>query len=206
MLGSILVVDDEKGQRDILQTILEKEGYRTDCVSGGKEAMARLAVGEFDLILTDLKMQGMSGMELLEAILDENSRQCVIIMTAHGTIDSVVEAMKKGAFDYLEKPLEREDLLLTLQRAFEHIVLLRENTVLHKKLEETTMIPNIIGDHPKVREIFRVIAKIAPTTSNVLINGNRGPARSWSHGPSTTGARATKNPSSPSTAPPSPRP
>ena len=108
-------------------------------------------------------MQGMSGMELLEKVLAERPPQCVVMMTAHGTIDSAVEAMKKGAFDYLEKPLERDDLLLTIQRALEHVALLRENRVLHKKLAETQGIPNIIGEHPKIKEVFRVISKIAPT-------------------------------------------
>jgi len=160
MSGSILIVDDEKGQREILTTILHKEGYRIVDVPGGREALERLNGEEFDLILTDLKMQGMSGMELLEHVLAEDPQQCIVMMTAHGTIDSAVEAMKKGAFDYLEKPLEREDLLLTVQRAFERIMLLRENLVLHKKLEESQGIPAIIGEHPKIKEVFRIINKI----------------------------------------------
>ncbi len=174
MSGSILIVDDEKGQREILTTILQKEGYRIVDVPGGREALDRLKEEEFDLILTDLKMQGMSGMELLENVLDLDPQQCMVMMTAHGTIDSAVEAMKKGAFDYLEKPLEREDLLLTVQRAFERIMLLRENRVLHKRLEESQGIPAIIGDHPKIKEVFRIINKIAPTGSTVLIYGESG--------------------------------
>jgi two-component system response regulator PilR (NtrC family) len=174
MTGSILIVDDEKGQREILTAILHKEGYRIADAPGGREALAKLGTEEFDLILTDLKMQGMSGMELLEKVLAENPQQCIVIMTAHGTVDSAVEAMKKGAFDYLEKPLEREDLLLTLQRAFEHIGLLRENRALHKKLEESQGIPAIIGEHPKIKEVFRIINKIAPTGSTVLIYGESG--------------------------------
>jgi DNA-binding NtrC family response regulator len=174
MSGSILIVDDEKGQREILTTILHKEGYRIVDVPGGREALERLNGEEFDLILTDLKMQGMSGMELLESVLAEDPQQCIVMMTAHGTIDSAVEAMKKGAFDYLEKPLEREDLLLTVQRAFERIMLLRENRVLHKKLEESQGIPAIIGEHPKIKEVFRIINKIAPTGSTVLIYGESG--------------------------------
>jgi hypothetical protein len=91
----------------------------------------------------------------------------VIVITGFATIETAVEAMKKGAFDYLEKPLERDDLLLTLQRAFEHIGLLRENRALHKKLEESEGIPAIIGEHPKIKEVFRIINKIAPTGSTV---------------------------------------
>jgi len=174
MSGSILVVDDEKGQREILTAILTRESYRIVDVPGGREALERLKEEEFDLVLTDLKMRGMTGMELLENILTENPNQCIVIMTAHGTIDSAVDAMRKGAFDYLEKPLDRQDLLLTLERAFERIMLLRENRVLHKKLEESQGIQSIIGDHPKIKEVFRIVNKIAPTGSTVLIYGESG--------------------------------
>ncbi len=174
MNDSILIVDDERGQRDILSTILKGAGYRIAAVPGGREALLELEGDAFDVILTDLKMQGMSGMELLESVVDANPRQCVVMMTAHGTIDSAVEAMKKGAFDYLEKPLERQDLLLTLQRAFDHLKLLRENEALNRKLAETHLIPNIIGDHPTMREVFRIIRKIAPSNSTALIYGESG--------------------------------
>jgi len=174
MTGSILVVDDEKGQREILTAILRKEGHAIVDLPGGREALEQLEQREFDLILTDLKMQGMSGMELLERVIAANPQQCMVMMTAHGTIDSAVEAMKKGAFDYLEKPLDREELLMTVQRALEHVSLLRENRVLHKRLEESEGIPNIIGEHPKIKEVFRIISKIAPTNSTVLIYGESG--------------------------------
>jgi DNA-binding NtrC family response regulator len=174
MRGSILVVDDERGQREILGAILKKAGYVITAVPGAREALERLAADEFDVVLTDLKMQGMSGMELLERILEENSRQSIIIMTAHGTIDSAVEAMKKGAFDYLEKPLEREDLLMTIQRALDHLALVRENRMLQKQLDEHAGIPSIIGSHPKMKEVFRIVRKIAATASTVLIFGESG--------------------------------
>ena len=174
MAGSILIVDDEKGQRDILSAILGKEGYQVLAVPGGREALEELARAEFDLLLTDLKMQGMSGMELMERVLADTPGQCVIMMTAHGTIGTVKTAIKMGAFDYLEKPLERDDLILTLQRAFDHIGLLKENKVLHKKLAETRALPNMIGEHPKMMEVVRMINKIAPTTTTVLIYGESG--------------------------------
>jgi DNA-binding NtrC family response regulator len=174
MSGSILVVDDEKGQREILTAILKREGYRIADVAGGREALQRLNEEEFDLVLTDLKMQGMSGMELLENVLAENPNQCIVIMTAHGTIDSAVDAMRKGAFDYLEKPLDRQELLLTLERAFERIMLLRENRALHKRLDESQGIPSIIGEHAKIKEVFRIVNRIAPTGSTVLIYGESG--------------------------------
>lgn len=174
MTGTILVVDDERGQREILGLILKKEGYRVTAVAGACEARQRLELEEYDIILTDLKMQGMSGMELLESVLGENPQQCIIIMTAHGTIDSAVEAMKKGAFDYLEKPLERETLLLTLQRAFERLDLLRQNRRLQKQLEENRGVPSLIGSHPKMKEVYRIVNKIADTPSTVIIYGESG--------------------------------
>jgi two-component system, NtrC family, response regulator PilR len=174
MIGSILIVDDEKGQRDILSAILSKEGYRVLAVPGGREALEELEKAEFDLLLTDLKMQGMSGMELMERVLSDNSEQCVIMMTAHGTIDSAKTAIKMGAFDYLEKPLERDDLILTLQRAFDKINLLKENRVLHKRLAETKTLPNMIGEHPKMLEVVRMINKISTTSTTVLIYGESG--------------------------------
>ncbi len=174
MNGSILIVDDEKGQREILTMILRKEGYETVDLPGGQEALALLARKEFDIILTDLKMQGMSGMDLMEHVMADDPEQCVIMMTAHGSIDSAVGAMKRGAFDYLEKPLERENLLLTLKRAFERVKLVRENRVLQKRVAEIERISSIIGDHPKMQEVYRIITKIAATASTVLIYGESG--------------------------------
>jgi DNA-binding NtrC family response regulator len=174
MNGSILIVDDEKSQREILTMILRKEGYETLDVPGVAEAMESLARQEFDLILTDLKMQGQTGLDLLEQVMAEDPQQCVIMMTAHGTVDSAVGAMKRGAFDYLEKPLERENLLITLKRAFERITLVRENRVLQKRVAEIERIPSIIGEHPKMKEVYRVVTKIAATSSSVLVYGESG--------------------------------
>lgn len=174
MKGSILIVDDEKGQREILTMILRKEGYDTADASGVQEARKLLDKREFDLILTDLKMQGQTGLDLLELVMAEDPGQCIIMMTAHGSVDTAVGAMKRGAFDYLEKPLERENLLLTLKRAFERISLVRENRVLQKKAAEIEKIPSIIGDHPKMKEVYRIVTKIAATSSTVLIYGESG--------------------------------
>ncbi len=174
MNGSILIVDDEKGQREILTMILRKEGYETVDLPGGQEALELLARKEFDILLTDLKMQGMSGMDLMEYVMADDPEQCVIMMTAHGSVDSAVGAMKRGAFDYLEKPLERENLLITLKRAFERVKLVRENRVLQKRVAEIERVSSIIGEHPKMQEVYRIITKIAATASTVLIYGESG--------------------------------
>jgi DNA-binding NtrC family response regulator len=172
--GSILIVDDEKGQRDILNLILKKEGYDLVDVPGVREALQQLEKREFDLIMTDLKMQGQNGLDLLEAVVADNPQQCIILMTAHGSVDSAVEAMRKGAFDYLEKPLERDNLILTLRRAFERIGLVRENRVLQKRVESIKTIPTMQGEHPKMKEVFRVVSRIAPSNSTILIVGESG--------------------------------
>jgi len=172
--GSILIVDDEKGQRDILNLILKKENYDVVDVPGVREALEQLERREFDLIMTDLQMQGQSGLDLLERVLADNPQQCIIMMTAHGSVDSAVEAMRKGAFDYLEKPLERDNLVLTLRRAFERIGLVHENRVLQKRVASIATIPNMQGEHPKMKEVFRIVAKIAPSNSTVLIVGESG--------------------------------
>ncbi|MEI6213408.1 MAG: sigma-54 dependent transcriptional regulator [Desulfuromonadales bacterium] len=174
MQGSILIVDDEKGQRDILNLILKKEGYDLVDVPGVKEALEQLDKREFDLIMTDLQMQGQNGLDLLETVMSDNPQQCVIMITAHGSVDSAVVAMRKGAFDYLEKPLEKDNLIMTLQRAFERINLVRENRVLQKRVESIQTIPNMLGDHPKMNEVSRIVAKIAPSNSAVLIVGESG--------------------------------
>ncbi|MBI3353929.1 MAG: sigma-54-dependent Fis family transcriptional regulator, partial [Nitrospirae bacterium] len=172
--GSILVVDDEKSQRDILETILEDEGYDVEVSSNTSNALDLIKKMDFDIVLTDLKMPGSDGLDLLQKIINKNNLSCVVIMTAHGTIDTAVEAMKKGAFDYLTKPLERDELLLCLKRAFEKIRLVRENILLHQQLEDRFKIDNMIGSHGKMQEVFKIIKKVANSNSTVLICGESG--------------------------------
>ncbi len=126
-MAVVLVVDDEPLQCDILKTILDAEKHETYTATSGAEAMKLSGRVLPDVILTDLKMQGMDGIELLERIPEEPFKPSIIIMTAHGTISSAVEAVKKGACDYLTKPLQKESLLLTVRRAAERTRLLKEN-------------------------------------------------------------------------------
>ncbi|MBI2369468.1 MAG: sigma-54-dependent Fis family transcriptional regulator [Deltaproteobacteria bacterium] len=174
MRGSVLVVDDEKSQRDILKVILEAEGYDVECAASGREVLQLCRKSPFDLVLTDLRMPDVDGMALLRELVQENPYNCVIIMTAHGTIDSAVEAMRQGAFDYLTKPLETDELLITVGRAFERIALVRENRHLHQQLKERFSFENLLGQHGKMQEVFRIIAKVARTDSTVLICGESG--------------------------------
>jgi DNA-binding NtrC family response regulator len=172
--GRILVVDDERRQRDILQMILEAEGYETTAAGSGRQALQAAQSEPFDVVLTDLKMPDMNGLELLGALPNRPGGPSVILMTAHGTIDSAVEAMRKGAFDYLTKPLEKDELLLVLKRAMERSRLVRENRMLREQLQDRFRLDNIVGAHGSMQDVFRVVHKVAASTSTVLIYGESG--------------------------------
>ncbi len=170
----ILVVDDEPLQRDILKTILDSEGYETHTAASGKEALNIAANIHPDVILTDLRMEGMDGIELLDAIPRKPFEPSIIIVTAHGTISSAVEAVKKGAFDYLAKPLNKDTLLLNVRRAVERATLLKENIQLQKELFKKFNMEGIIGRSLKMQRAIEIIRKVAPSTVTVLINGESG--------------------------------
>jgi DNA-binding NtrC family response regulator len=172
--GRILVVDDEQRQRDILQMILEAEGYETTAAGNGRQALQTAQAQGFDVVLTDLKMPDLNGIELLGEILKLQPSPLVILMTAHGTIDSAVDAMRKGAFDYLTKPLEKDELLLVLRRAMERAHLVRENRMLREQLRDRFRLDNIVGAHGSMQDVFRVVHKVAASASTVLIYGESG--------------------------------
>ena len=174
MKGRILAVDDERHQRDILQLILNTEGYETTVAGNARQALLEARNQAFDVILTDLKMPDKSGIGLLEELLALQPGQCVVLMTAHGTIDSAVEAMRKGAFDYLTKPLEKDELLLVLRRAMERTLLVRENRMLQEQLHDRFRLDNIVGAHGSMQDVFRIVYKVAASTSTVLIYGESG--------------------------------
>jgi DNA-binding NtrC family response regulator len=172
--GRVLVVDDERRQSDILQMILEAEGYETTAAGNGRQALQAAQGGGFDVVLTDLKMPDLNGIELLSEILKLQPSPLVVLMTAHGTIDSAVDAMRKGAFDYLTKPLEKDELLLVLRRAMERTHLVRENRMLHEQLRVRFRLDNIVGAHGSMQDVFRVVHKVAGSVSTVLIYGESG--------------------------------
>jgi len=172
--GRVLVVDDERRQRDILQMILEAEGYETTAAGNGRQALQAAEGAGFDVVLTDLKMPDLNGIELLSEILKLQPPPLVILMTAHGTIDSAVDAMRKGAFDYLTKPLEKDELLLVVRRAMERAHLVTENRMLHEQLRDRFRLDNIVGAHGSMQDVFRIVHKVAASTSTVLIYGESG--------------------------------
>jgi DNA-binding NtrC family response regulator len=156
---SILVVDDEKSQREILEMILSGEGYDVTTASSGEAAMKFVADRKFDLVLTDLKMTGISGLDLLKELTDFDKSIIVLLLTAHGTVDSAVDALRLGAFDYLQKPYDREKLLDTISRALNKL---------------TTLDAEIISDSTEMDKVKKLILKVAKSNSTVLIRGESG--------------------------------
>jgi DNA-binding NtrC family response regulator len=167
--GRVLVVDDEKHQRDILQVILEDEGYETQTARNARHALDVLREVPFDVVLTDLKMPDMSGIDLLTDLLKAQPGLCVVLMTAHGSINSAVDAMRKGAFDYLTKPLERDEMLVVVGKALERSHLVRENRRLQEQLQTRFRLASIVGSHGSMEDVFRIVHKVARSTSTVLI-------------------------------------
>ncbi len=172
--GQILVVDDEAAQREILRTILAAEGYEVETARTAAEALEKGGRQRFDLVLTDLRMPGASGLSLVRELSREDPPTLVIIMTGFGSLDSAEQAMKHGAFDYLAKPLERNDLLRIIGRAFDRIGLIQENRLLRQQLEERYRIEGIVGSHYRMREVFDKLHKVSSSSSTVLIVGESG--------------------------------
>ncbi len=175
-MAEILVVDDEPLQREILRTILTDEGHTVYEASSAEEAVPIISEKSPHIVLTDLKMGGMSGVDLIDKTnsLSLEAPPSFIIMTAFGTISSAVEAIKKGAFDYLTKPLDKDSLLLKINQAIERSELLRENLRLRNTLYQRFRIEGVVGESGAMEEVLRMVKKVAPTNATVLILGESG--------------------------------
>ncbi|MGD8354031.1 MAG: sigma-54 dependent transcriptional regulator [Pseudomonadota bacterium] len=170
----ILIVDDEKAIRDGLHKILEGEGFLTELSHNGYSAVEKLQASEFDLVITDLKMPGMDGIEVLNAISILQPNVPVIFITGYSTVENAVEVMKIGAFDYLPKPFTPQELLEKVGKALEHRAVLIEKESPARHLSEQVAGINIIGQSPSMKKIFLRIDQVAPTDSTVLITGESG--------------------------------
>jgi DNA-binding NtrC family response regulator len=173
-MAVILIVDDEENQRNILKTILDDEGYETFVAPSGEDGLKIVNDMKPDVVLTDLKMEGMDGIEFIELLPDEPFRPPAIVMTAFGTISSAVDAIKKGAFDYLTKPLDEDVLLITVRRAVEKAELLKENLQLQKALFERFKIEGIVGHSGKMVDAVEIMKKVSSSPVTVLILGESG--------------------------------
>jgi DNA-binding NtrC family response regulator len=170
----ILVIDDEASQRDIVSDILRDDGYEVVSTGSGAEGLEYLMNGDCLLVLTDLKMPHMDGIEVLQKIRSFDPDVQVILMTAFGSIPSAVNAIKNGAYDYLTKPFNKEDLLRVVNRAADKVRLLEENRYLKDQVIDRFGYENLIGVSKQMREVFRLIQKIKDVDATVLISGESG--------------------------------
>lgn len=172
--ATILVVDDDPGHLTTLHTIIKSWGYRVEIAEDGSRAIEKVKERPFDLILMDVRMAEMSGIEALKRIKDYNPAIPVLIMTAYSSVQSAVEALKAGAYDYLTKPLDFEVLKLSIERVCEHENLKKENKALKEKLRSEFDLKNIIGKSRAMKELIDMVAMIAPSEATVLITGESG--------------------------------
>ena len=170
-MAKILVIDDEASIRRTLKDILEYEKYDTELAEDGFEGIEKAESGEFDVILCDIKMPKMDGIEVLEKLHKKTPDSTVVMISGHGTIDSAVECIKKGAFDFISKPLDLNRLLITIRNAMDKTQLVTETKVLKKKVSKNY---EMIGESEAIQNIRQMIERVAPTDARVFITGDNG--------------------------------
>ncbi|MFO0689963.1 MAG: sigma-54 dependent transcriptional regulator [Myxococcota bacterium] len=170
----VLVVDDDPSILAMTEDLLTDAGYEVGRSSSGKEALERIGEREWDVVLSDLQMPGIDGLDLLAAVREHSPDTPVIIMTAFGTIQSAVDAMRAGALDFVTKPFRAGELLLSLERAFERRALEQENRVLRRAVARSSSFGELVGKSPAMNEIYALIRKIGASRSHVLITGESG--------------------------------
>jgi len=181
-MAKLLIIDDEKSIRKTLKEILEYEKYQVDEAADGMEGLALIEKNKYDIVLCDIKMPKMDGIEVLEKIMDTTVDTPVVMISGHGNIETAVEAVKKGAFDFIAKPLDLNRLLVTIRNAMDKSKLVNETKVLKKKINKTF---DIIGESKAIIQIKEMIDRVAPTDARVLITGNNGTGKElvarWLH-------------------------
>src|SRR5574339_786344 len=173
--GTILVVDDEEIMREILETLLTREGYEVRLASSGEEGLDLARTVPFDAAIVDIMMPGFNGIETLDELKRIDEDLAVVIITAYGSIESAIAAMKSGAFDYIAKPFKNEEVLVVVRNAMERRRLVHENRNLRQNIQERYhKFANIIGRSPRMRQVFDLIIQAAPSRSTILIQGESG--------------------------------
>ena len=172
--SKILILDDEENMLHMLKTILTKEGYEIVTATNGIEGLKKIESNSFDTILCDLRMPEMDGLSFLKATREKNIQSTTIMMSAYGTIDMAIEAMKLGAYDYISKPFKPDEIILTLRKAEEREKLRKENILLKKEIKKEFGFENIITKNDKILQIFETIHKISDYDTSVLITGESG--------------------------------
>jgi DNA-binding NtrC family response regulator len=173
-MAHILVVDDEINIRGALVTMLEKKGYEVRAAGGGEHALEQLHAAPADLVLTDLKMPGMGGMEFLRRLKEKWPETEVVVMTAYGSIDTAVEAMRSGAYDYLTKPIDRERFPVVVEKALERHALAFENKQLRDRLETRTRFDQLVGESDPMQRVYSLVEMVADSDVTVLLMGESG--------------------------------
>jgi len=171
---SILIVDDELVLRESLAAWLERDGHQVETAASGEEGLERLMKKRFDIMLVDIKMEGMSGLEVLRKVKDSDPDVAVVMITAFGSISTAIEAMKDGAQDYLLKPFDPNELGLLIEKIVSQQAQKRENLFLREDYKERTRFESMIGQSPSMQKVFGLIQDVAPTVSTVLITGETG--------------------------------
>lgn len=173
-MARLLVADDERSMRELLELVFKREGHQVTSVSNGREALAALAQSSCDLIITDVKMPDLNGIELLKAVRDQAPDTMVIMMTAFATINSAREAFKLGADDFIQKPFDVDEFKLIVRKALEKRDLRQENALLKRELHRRGQLGDIIGRSPKMQAVYQMIETVAANSSTVLVNGESG--------------------------------
>jgi DNA-binding NtrC family response regulator len=173
-METILIVEDKESMAQMLKDALESEGYKVISARDGMEGIRQLKEGRIDLVLTDLKLPERDGIEILKASKEENQLMPVIVMTAYGSVETAVTAMKEGAFDFITKPFDIDHLLMLIKRALETQRVLTENILLKEEFASKLGFPRIIGKSEKITDVAQLVQKVAPTKTTVLLLGGSG--------------------------------
>jgi DNA-binding NtrC family response regulator len=173
-MARVLLVDDEPSILNVLSTLMKSEGHEPVPVRGGEKAQDLMLAERFDLMISDIRMSPVDGLQLLRTAHRERPSMAVIMLTAYGSVETAVEAMKEGAFDYVTKPFKVDELLITVQRALEFTKVRSENEELRKQLETRYRFENIVAESPAMRRVCEMIERVAPTDATVLILGESG--------------------------------
>lgn len=181
-MAQILIIDDERAIRNVLKDILNNEGYKTEEAADGEEGLKKFSSTSYDLVICDIKMPKIDGLEFLQKATEINPDVPVIMISGHGNIETAVEAVKKGAFDYISKPPDLNRLLITIRNAMDKTVLVKETKTLKRRVSK---VQEIVGESSAIKKIKETIEKVAPTEARVLVTGENGTGKElvarWLH-------------------------
>jgi two-component system nitrogen regulation response regulator NtrX len=181
-MPNILIIDDEKAIRNVLKEILTSEGFVVDEATDGEEGLKKFTSGSYDVVLCDIKMPKLDGIEFLQKVIDTQTEIPVIMISGHGNIETAVDAVKRGAFDYIAKPPDLNRLLITIRNALDKTILVKETKVLKRRVSKTQ---EIIGENEGIKKVKETIDKVAPTDARVLVTGDNGSGKElvarWLH-------------------------